>query len=128
MINIMKHLKRMEDFLNEDHTSETQGVTPLKIDDTGSVLIRDNKTGMELWMDIMIDKGEVIVDWNKYIFIKTDPQDMKEQEFQQNADNFDNFSSEAINYAVEQGFIEETEDGTWKYGEGHSELNFNKKK
>lgn len=73
----------------------------IKIDDTGSVLVK--KGNMSLWMDIHSDSdGELYADWNKYIFFTNDAQDMKEQKFQEDIENYREFSEVAIAYYEQQ--------------------------
>jgi hypothetical protein len=76
-----------------------QQVKALKIDDTGSVLIQDNKTGLKLWMDVYKDSmGDLTCDWNQYIFMLDDTKDIQIKEFQENIENFRNFSEAAMDY------------------------------
>lgn len=80
-------------------------VRAIKIDDTGSVLVRDNNSGMELWMDVYKDSsGELQSDWNKYIFFMNYPEDVKIKEFQEDCWNFICFTEEAISYAESKEF------------------------
>lgn len=51
-----------------------------------AVLIEDQ--GMNIWVDVWIQDGYLTADWNQYIFFLKNPDDVKKQEYQNNADNF----------------------------------------
>lgn len=69
----------------------------IKIDDTGSVLIQAGK--LKVWVDVTDDgSGELVADWNKYIFCKDNEEDMEIKRFQEDCDNFDEATSLAISY------------------------------
>lgn len=69
----------------------------IKIDDSGSVLVKA-KNGIEVWVDVWLEDGELTADWNKYIFYLDNPQDVKIKEFQDNCDNFIEATEIAIDY------------------------------
>ena len=69
----------------------------IKIDDSGSVLVKA-KNGIKVWVDVWEQDGELIAEWNKYIFYLDNPQDVQIREFQDNCDNFDEATSIAITY------------------------------
>ncbi len=69
----------------------------IKIDNSGSVLVKA-KNGIEVWVDVYEQNGELTADWNKYIFYLLDPQDVKIKEFQENCDNFMEATEIAIDY------------------------------
>ena len=50
----------------------------VRIDEHGSVLVRSEKANIELWMDVWTEDGEILCDWNKYIFRTDDSDDMEE--------------------------------------------------
>ncbi len=69
----------------------------IKIDDTGSVLIQEGK--LKVWVDVVEDSsGELVADWNKYIFYTDNEEDMEIKSFQEDCDNFDEATSLAISY------------------------------
>jgi hypothetical protein len=68
----------------------------IKIDDSGSVLVKA-KNGIEVWVDVWEQDGELTADWNKYIFY---PQDVKIKEFQESCDNFIEATEIAIEYHI----------------------------
>ena len=69
-----------------------------------NVLVQEND--MKLWIDVSVYKGEIQADWNKYIFFTTDENDMLIKKFQEDCDNFDTFTSEAINFLEVIGVIQ----------------------
>ena len=71
----------------------------IKIDSSGSVLVKA-KNGIEVWVDVWQENDELMADWNKYIFYLDNPQDVKIKEFQENCDNFDEATSIAIEYYI----------------------------
>ena len=69
----------------------------IKKDSTGAVLI-DTGEGFNVWMDIYKDSGELVCEWNKYIFFENNSLDMQIRAFQDDINNFDICSSLAIEY------------------------------
>ena len=63
----------------------------IKIKDN-SVLINTNK-GFNVWMDIYENDGEIICEWNKYIFHINNKLDAKIMQFQYNQENFEKCKS-----------------------------------
>jgi len=51
-----------------------------------AVLIEDQ--GMNIWIDVWMQNGELTLDWNQYIFFLKNSDDVKKQEYQNNTDNF----------------------------------------
>lgn len=71
----------------------------VKTSGSGSFLVHSDQLGRSLWMDVWLSKdGEIMCDWNKYIFRTDNSNDMEEMEIQKNCDVFDAFSSAAIAY------------------------------
>ena len=69
----------------------------IKMDDTGSVLVSNGE--FELWVDVWEDSsGELVADWNKFVFFLRNSQDVKEREFMADSHHFDVFTSVAIEY------------------------------
>ena len=54
-------------------------------DGIGNVLIRDKFSGMDFWVNVWTKCGEVMYEWNQYIFFDNDVEDMLRKEIQ--ADN-----------------------------------------
>ena len=52
-----------------------------------AVLIQDGN--IEAWVDIWIENEDVICDWNKYIFLMTDPKEVALKKWQDNLDHFE---------------------------------------
>ena len=55
----------------------------IKCDDNGSVLIRDRFSGMEFWTDVWVMDGSVQFNWNQYIFMDNDIDDIMRKEIQE---------------------------------------------
>ena len=70
-----------------------------------AVLIEDK--GMNIWVDVWMQNGELTSDWNKYIFFLNNPDDVKLQEYQNNADNFIECTGLAVQAYREKFNIEE---------------------
>ena len=70
----------------------------IKKDKTGSVLIKDK--AIEVWVDVFEEDGGYYTDWNKYIFFTNCEKDMEIKKYQENTDNYDEASSVAIEYYI----------------------------
>ena len=71
----------------------------IEVSINGSLLVHSDKLGRSLWMDVWLSKdGEVMCDWNKYIFHLNNSIDVEEMKLQRDCDVFDAFSSAAIEY------------------------------
>ena len=66
-------------------------------DINGSIKIDTNK-GFFVWVDVWKDGGEMMADWNKYIFHLDNSLDLAIKDFQEDTDNFDLATSLAIEY------------------------------
>lgn len=72
-------------------------VKAIKMDESGSVLVSNGE--FDLWVDVWEDSsGELVADWNKFIFYLWKEQDVKEREFMADCWNFDLYTSAAISY------------------------------
>lgn len=83
----------------------------VKVDGSNAVLIQDGD--IQAWVDVWIEDGDVAVDWNKYIFHLTNPEDVAIKEWQENASNFEEATSLAIDHLEYIGVIAPRTDGTW---------------
>jgi hypothetical protein len=59
------------------------------------VLIHDAAEKLSVWVDVWHRDGEVMSDWNKYIFYSNED---NIKDYQSDIDNFTECSNEAINY------------------------------
>lgn len=75
-----------------------------------SVLVSGPKN---LWLDVVVSDRDVEADWNKYIFFENDADDMSIKAFQENLDNFENYSDTAINHLQEVGLIDQDDKANW---------------
>lgn len=75
-----------------------------------SVLVSGEKN---LWVDVIVKGGDVESDWNKTMFFENDAEDMSIKAFQENLDNFEDYSSTAINHLQKVGLIDQNDDATW---------------
>ena len=71
----------------------------IKIDDSGSVLIDTNK-GFSVWVDLWERDGDILADWNKYIFFDYCSLDQEIKAFQNDSTNFINCTELAISYYI----------------------------
>ena len=80
-----------------------------------SVKIKDQKSGMDFWVDVWIDTNynDVSVEWNQYIFDTNNANDNLKNAVQENNSVFDLATSEAINYLQEQNIIEQDDKANW---------------
>lgn len=69
----------------------------IRQDESGSVLVRANN-GLQVWVDVWEDDGELMADWNKYIFHLNNKEDVKIKKFQEDNGNFDEATSVAISF------------------------------
>jgi|APGre2960657404_1045060.scaffolds.fasta_scaffold210669_1 hypothetical protein len=76
-----------------------------------AVLIQDQD--IEAWVDVWIEEEDVQCDWNQYIFLDSDPNDMAIKTWQENPDNFDMASSLAVEALEKAGIIRQAENGKW---------------
>ena len=71
----------------------------IKKDKMGSVLIKDKD--IEVWVDVWEEEDdEYLTDWNKYIFFTNCEKDMEIKKYQENTKNYDEASSVAIEYYI----------------------------
>mgnify|MGYP003642357542 CR=1 FL=1 len=70
----------------------------IKKDEMGSVLVKDKD--IEVWVDVWEEDGDFLTDWNKYIFFTNCEKDMEIKKYQENNDNYDEVSSVAIEYYI----------------------------
>ena len=55
----------------------------------------------EYWLDVWIDKEDILVEWNQYIFDLKNDKDVERRDFQDNVDNFMEYSSLAVQHLEE---------------------------
>jgi hypothetical protein len=67
----------------------------IKINNAGTVLV-DTKKGFNVWVDVWVENGEILADWNQYIFYTNCEKDMEIKKFQEVCENFDEATSVAI--------------------------------
>ena len=78
-----------------------------------AVQVYDAESGRYYWLDVSYDEKykEINVDWNQYIFYKTDEDDQARKAFQEDCDNFDEADSQVYWALISEGELKETEDG-----------------
>ena len=84
-------------------------------DSAYSVLIVDEYSGLQLWVDVDVVDKDVRADWNQYIFILTDEDDLLKREVQADCNVFGLATSEAIDFLESINKIQQTEDAQWSY-------------
>jgi hypothetical protein len=80
-----------------------------------SVLVKDKNSDFSAFVDVYMQGSDVTSEWNQYIFAKNNSKDMLQSDLQDNADVFDYFTSEAINYLEQQGAIQQDDNANWSY-------------
>lgn len=67
------------------------------------------------WVDVDLDDDyhDIEAEWNQYIFDLTNEEDLARKEIQENNDEFDLATSEAICFLEAQGEITQDENGLW---------------
>lgn len=118
----MKYIKLFENFDNDilsDYNEIITSFNPISVkcrkDDESeySVLIKDENSNFEAWVNVTIDNKDISCDWNKYIFNNDNSKDALQNKVQQNNDIFDDVTSEAINKLEKDNFIKQDENGDW---------------
>lgn len=100
--------------MNIKQIVDNMDVYAVKMDDTYSVLVKDRNSKFEAWMDVWIsDRGDVNVDWNKYIFYLYNEDDVFQRDVQDYAEAFDMCCSVAIEYLENADVLVRNDDDTW---------------
>lgn len=71
------------------------------------------KGEIKAWVDVLIEKDEVICDWNKYIFYLNRKSDVVLRNWQDEVENFEDATSMAIETLEKFGIIYQDENGKW---------------
>jgi len=69
-----------------------------QIDQNGGLVLIETGQGFNIWMDVFEEEDGYEVAWNKFIFNKNIPLDMKIQRYQESTDNFEDCASLAMDY------------------------------
>ena len=83
---------------NDPKYIDRKEMEAIKKDEMGSVLVKDKD--IEVWVDVWEEDGDYLTDWNKYIFFTNCEKDMEIKKYQENNDNYDEVSSVAIEYYI----------------------------
>lgn len=76
-----------------------------------SVLIQKGK--IKAWVDVLIEKEDVISDWNKYIFYLYRKSDVILRNWQNEIENFEDATNLAIETLEKFGIIYQDNNGKW---------------
>lgn len=76
-----------------------------------TVLVQKGK--IKAWVDVVVSKGELSYDWNKYIFFLNRKEDVILSKWQDNALNFDDATDLAVKTLVKLGIIYRDKNGKW---------------
>lgn len=72
----------------------------------------DNRDyNIDVWINT--DYNDVECDWNQYIFDKYDSDDCERMAVQDSAENFENATSEAIDFLEQAGELMQEDSGNW---------------
>lgn len=85
------------------------------IEDGFSVLVVDEKSKFQAWMDVYVSSNDVSADWNQYIFHLDNSKDVFQKEIQEDAYIYDLCSSAAIQMLEYANLISQDSDGNWAY-------------
>lgn len=78
-----------------------------------AVQVFHKESGRYYWLDVTYDEDykELNIDWNQYIFYRTDEDDQARKAFQENCDNFDEAISEVYAVLLSEAQIRENDEG-----------------
>jgi hypothetical protein len=76
-----------------------------------AVLIQDGK--IKAWVDVWVENGDVISDWNQNDFIMTDLNDVALKKWQDNLEHFEDATSLAIEILENTGIIYQDKNAKW---------------
>lgn len=65
------------------------------------------------WMDVSVENDDIIVEWNQYIFDLTNSKDVARREFQDSVDNYNEYSSLAVQYLEDNNFVYQDYKARW---------------
>ena len=65
------------------------------------------------WMDVSVENNDILVEWNQYIFDLTNSKDVARREFQDSVDNFNDYSSLAIQYLEDKNMVYQDYKARW---------------
>ncbi len=80
-------------------------------DDIGNVLIRDQFSGMDFWFNVYTKNGEVIYEWNQYIFLENDVEDMLRKDIQADNNVCEMCMGCSLDYLIKERHIYEDKKG-----------------
>ena len=76
-----------------------------------AVLIQDGK--IKAWVDLWVENGDTICDWNKNDFIMTDPNEIALKNWQDNLEHFEDATTVSREVLENAGIIYQGENGKW---------------
>ncbi len=77
-----------------------------------AVLIQDGK--IKAWVDIWIENGDVICDWNQNGFVMTDLKDVALKNWQDNLEHFEDATSLTRETLEKAGIIYQDKNAKWQ--------------
>lgn len=83
-----------------------------------TVLIQDGK--IKAWVDVWIEREDVICDWNQNDFNMTDRDDVELKNWQDNLDHFEDATTLAIETLEKHGIIYQDDKGKWHQTEKYN--------
>ena len=82
-------------------------------DGIGNVQILDEASGMKFWIEISVHNNDVIADWNQYIFMDNNEDDIIRKEIQDSIDVAMLAFDCAVNYLLKKRCLYQSENGNW---------------
>jgi hypothetical protein len=76
-----------------------------------TVLIQ--KGNIKAWVDVVVNEGQLYYDWNKMAYYLWKKEDLILREWQEDAENFEEATSLAIETLEKYGIIRQNDNGKW---------------
>jgi len=80
-----------------------------------SVLVKDENSEFEAWVDVYVLDGDIITDWNKQIFYLNNEKDIFQKNMQDDAYIFELCTSISVQFLEENNKVKQNESGIWHY-------------
>ena len=82
-------------------------------DGVGNVQILDEESGMKFWIEVSVNNHDVITDWNQYIFMDNNSDDVMRKEIQESIEVAMLAFDCAVNYLLDNRCLYQSENGNW---------------
>ncbi len=82
-------------------------------DGIGNVQILDEESCIKFWIDVSVHNNDVITDWNQYIFMDNNSDDVMRKEIQEDINVAMLAFDCAVNYLLNNRCLYQSENGNW---------------